>query len=93
MRETSTKLPPGMTMTVEVHDIVQLDPEKTKNPIFAGALMIVTEIKSWGVQGYVEVLGNGTDDPSGQAYYRAENGTFEPTGGKAVWVQAGMKQE
>lgn len=69
-------------MSVEVNDIVQLDPMKTANPAFRACLMIVTEVKKWGVQGYVQV----PTDGAGQAYYRAENGTFEPTGGKAVWI-------
>lgn len=70
---------------LQIHSIVQLDPEKTKNPMFAGCLMVVTEIKSWGVQGYVQGLGsNGIS--GGQAYYRAEHGTFEITCGRAVWV-------
>lgn len=62
-------------------DIVQLDPHTTHNPLFAGRLLVVTEVKPWGVQGYVHNAG--TD---GAAYYRAETGTFEPTGGRAPWV-------
>lgn len=68
---------------VNVGDIVQLDPFKTGNKMFAGCLMIVTEIKSWGVQGYVQSLGE-NQEPGGQAYYRAESGTFEPTKGQAI---------
>jgi hypothetical protein len=72
-------------MPVEMYDIVQLDPQLTENPMFAGCLMVVTEVKSWGVQGYVQSLGeNGS--PGGQAYYRAKEGTFESTGGRAVWA-------
>jgi hypothetical protein len=71
-------------MQIEVNDIVQLDPEKTKNKAFAGCLMVVSEVKGWGVQGYVQSLGT-REESGGQAYYRAETGTFEPTGGKAVW--------
>lgn len=70
---------------IEVGDIVQLDPEKTGNKAFAACLMVVTEVKSWGVQGYVQGLGT-REAQVGQAYYRADNGTFEPTGGKAVWT-------
>lgn len=65
-------------------DVVQLDPEQTKNPMFAGCMLVVTEVRAWGVQGYVQGLG--TDGKrAGQAYYRAETGTFEYVG-KAVWV-------
>ena len=69
-------------METEVHDIVQLDPEKTTNKTFAGRFMVVTEIKEWGVVGYIQPLEAG----AGGAYYRAETGTFKGTGGKAVWV-------
>lgn len=65
--------------------IVQLDPATTTNPMFGGCLMVVTEIKSWGVQGYVQGLG-ADGKCGGQAFYRAKFGTFEPTGGRAVWV-------
>ncbi len=72
-------------MQLTVDSIIQLDPIKTENKMFAGCLMVVTEIKSWGVQGYVQGLGK-DGDPAGQAYYRATTGTFELTGGHAVWV-------
>ena len=72
---------------MDIGDIVQLDPEKTINPAFRACLMVVSEVKSWGVQGYVQSLGASRDEAGGQAYYRAETGTFEPTGGKAVWVK------
>lgn len=70
---------------IEKDDIVQLDPEKTENPMFAGCLMVVTDVKSWGVQGYVQAFGT-RESSGGQAYYRASWGTFEPTGGKAIWL-------
>lgn len=71
---------------IEVGDIVQLDPQKTGNPAFAACFMVVTDLKEWGVQGYVQALGT-RDGPGGIAYYLAENGTFEkPINGKAVWM-------
>lgn len=45
-----------------VNDVVQLSPECGK---FAGCFMVVTEPKSFGAQGFVQVPGQG------QAYYRA----------------------
>ena len=72
---------------MDIGDIVQLDPEKTINPAFRACLLIVSDVKAWGVQGYVQILGANRGEIGGQAYYRAETGTFEPTGGKAVWVQ------
>jgi hypothetical protein len=48
--------------------------------IFCGSLMIVTEPRSWGAQGYVQIPGKG------QAYYRATWDRMEPTNGKAVFM-------
>lgn len=44
-------------------DIVQISPE-SKNEIFRGCLVIVSEPKSFGCQGYIQVPGEG------QAYVR-----------------------
>lgn len=70
---------------IEKFEIIQLCPVKTGNKMFAGCFMVVTEIKKWGVQGYVQSLGS-NGEPGGQAYYRAEWGTFEPTGALAPWA-------
>jgi hypothetical protein len=66
-------------------EIVQLDPERTKNPMFAGCFMVVTEPKTWGAQGYVQGLGEDMK-PGGQAYYRAKWEEMERTAGIAVWI-------
>lgn len=65
-------------------DIVQLNPETCRNPMFAACMMTVTEPKDWGAQGYVQSLGaNG--EPGGQAYYRANWDEMELVG-KAEWT-------
>jgi hypothetical protein len=69
-------------------DIVQLDPEKTTNPAFAGCLMIVSEVHTWGVMGYVQSVGETRTTGPSRAYYRAAKGTFIPTEGKAQWLPA-----
>jgi hypothetical protein len=74
-----------MSNPVVPGDIVQLDPDQTKNKMFAGCLMTVTEIKTWGVQGYVQALGE-NGEPGGAAYYRAVTGSYLPTGGSAPWL-------
>lgn len=71
---------------IKVGEIVQLSPENTKNEMFKACMMVVTEVKPWGVQGYVQSLGE-KQQMGGAAYYRAEHGTFERTGGMAVWVR------
>ena len=76
-----------MMHTIQVGDIVQLDPVTTTNPMFRGCMMVVTEVKGWGVQGYVQALGK-DETIGGQAYYRAVTGTFIRCG-LAYWVVGG----
>jgi len=52
--------------TLKVNDVVQIDPNKAQNKMFAGAFMVVAKMQTWGVQGYVVDLGS-----KGLAYYRA----------------------
>jgi hypothetical protein len=65
-------------MTIEIHDIVQVSPAYE---VFGGCLVVVTEVKSWGIQGYVQSAG-----VPGQQYIRLKTEDFEATGGKAPWV-------
>ena len=64
--------------------LVQLNPETVRNKMFAACIMVVTEPKSFGAQGYVQGLG-GNGDPGGQAYYRATWEEMEIVG-VAEWV-------
>ena len=69
---------------LEVGEIVQLSPETCRNKMFGGCLMVVSELKAWGAQGYVQALG--TDEArGGQAYYRAQWLEMERTGGTVMW--------
>lgn len=72
-----------------VGDIVQMNPETVGNKAFAGAMMVVTEVRAWGVQGYVQVLGT-RESIGGLAYYRAQFDEFKRTGGKAVWAMEAL---
>lgn len=67
----------GQFEAVSAGEIVQLNPKCGK---FAGCLIVVTRVESWGVVGYNQI-------PGGSAYYRAEWGEFEKTGGFAPYVQ------
>ncbi len=58
------------------HDIVQINPE---TPTFGGCFLVVTEVKDWGVMGYVSIPGGG------EAYYRARHDQYEPVNAEAVW--------
>ena len=78
---------------LENGQIVQLDPDKTKNKMFSACLMVISEVKPWGVQGYVQSLGT-NGEPGSQAYYRAETGTFLPLdNNKAPWVIGSLAED
>lgn len=63
---------------MNIGDIVQVNPDKE---MFGACLVVVTEVKTWGIQGYVQNAG-----VNGQAYIRLKNEDFEHTGGTAVWI-------
>lgn len=69
MKNKSKRWKPG--------SIIQIDPDYDE--LFGGCLMIVTEEKPWGAQGYFDVPGKG------RAYYRCkhENGVLV---GNAEWI-------
>ncbi len=64
--------------------LVQLNPETVKNKMFSACIMVVTEPKSFGAQGYVQGLGE-NGNPGGLAYYRATWEEMEIVG-VAEWV-------
>ncbi len=70
---------------LKIGEIVQINPAHTDQRDmvwFGGCLMIVTEPKPWGAQGYVQC-----PSTEGTAYYRCEFANMEPTGGMAVWTK------
>lgn len=71
-------------MNVEVRDVVQITDESHH---WFGALIIVSEIKSFGVQGFAPIPHN-DGSGTGQAYIRLETGKFERVG-KAVLAPHG----
>lgn len=82
----------GMTAGehLSIGEIVQLAPGACRSPVFSGCMMVVTELRSWGAQGYVQMTGaNG--EPGGQAYYRAIWAEMEATGGMAPFVVGGKE--
>lgn len=70
---------------LKIGEIVQLSPETCKNPMFRACLMVISEPKAFGAQGYVQALGE-HQGPGGQAYYRAGWEEMEQTGGHAPWL-------
>lgn len=58
---------------------MQINPEH--DDIFGGAFMVITEPKSWGAQGYVQMLEQGR----GLAYYRCPSHAMAFIG-RAEWT-------
>lgn len=71
---------------LKVGDLVQLDPQLVKNRMLANCIMVVTEPKSFGAVGYIQ-MGGKDGQPGGQAYYRAGWDEMELVG-LAYWVVA-----
>lgn len=68
---------------IKVFDIVQISPEvKHQNGFWAGNLLVVTEVKDWGVQGFCRT-------PEGNAYIRLTKHQFEKIG-TLVWEPIGL---
>lgn len=72
--------------TLKHGDLVQISPDTCKNKMFAACIMVVTEPKAFGAQGYVQ-MGGKDGEPGGQAYYRAGFDEMEFVG-HAEWVAA-----
>ena len=70
---------------LRIGEIVQLNPETVGNKSFAACLMVITELKEFGAQGYVQSLGT-RKGPGGAAYYRANWDEMEQTHGSAEWI-------
>lgn len=77
---------------LKVGEIVVLRPDTCRNRMFAGCLMVVTEPKFFGAQGYVQGLGE-DGEPAGQAYYRAQWDEMDETGGMSPWRPADESSE
>lgn len=68
---------------LKIGEIMQISPEGQHTPErFGGCLLVVTEPKPFGCQGYVKNAGS-----SGLAFIRVSWADMEPTGGMAVWQQ------
>lgn len=61
---------------LQAGDIVQItDPQHQWYP----ALIVVDEVKSWGIQGYTLIVTNGPE-PNGRAYIRLKSAVYERVG-------------
>ena len=68
-------------MTLEVGDIVQIDPGVET---FGGCLVTINEVSGSKVMAYAQVPG------SGQAYIFLQPGKYALTGGVAKWVAGNL---
>jgi hypothetical protein len=69
-------------MTLDVGDVVQIDPAMADS-FFAGCFMFVTEVKSWGAQGFIAIPGD-RDALPGRAYFRCKTEDMKRIG-RAAW--------
>lgn len=65
---------------LEPGDVIQINPEKNPNPLFAGLLAMVDEVKPWGCIAFVHTFAVGRDEGSGRAYIRLQIGDFARIG-------------
>ena len=65
--------------------IVWINPAHDK--VFGGCLMVVTEPKSWGAQGCVQIPGKG------ESYYRCAFESMEHTNGCAEWLVSSASRQ
>lgn len=75
---------PKQPYPLEPYDIVQVSPNYG-NSNWQGCLVVVTEVKNWGIKGYV-ILPGDPERPAAPAYVRIETGGFEHTGGRVEWA-------
>jgi hypothetical protein len=78
-----TELSPGA--------VVQINPDLAANPMFGACMVTVTEVKGWGVQGYVQALGEGGKG-GGLAYIRLKWEEIEYVG-QAQWIRGERENE
>ncbi|RJO62622.1 MAG: hypothetical protein C4542_02965 [Dehalococcoidia bacterium] len=69
---------------IAVGDVVQISPDCQTNPMFGACMLTVTELKSFGVMGFVQALGE-NGERGGQAYIRLRRDEYEYVG-KAAWT-------
>lgn len=66
-------------------DLFQINPNFVGNRAFAGCFLVATEIKTWGIQGYVQALGESRAERGGQAFIRIDWEDIEYIG-RAIWA-------
>lgn len=77
---------------VQPGDVIQCDPKTSR---WGPVLVIVEEVRPWGVQGYFMMparVGGGPTTIEGRAYVRVKSGEFVRIG-RATWVAYSVKNE
>ena len=69
--------------TFEPGNIIQITDPSDK---WYSCLIIISEVKSWGIQGYITIPRN-DGEPLGQAYYRLKWGQFERVGNVEIFIK------
>lgn len=74
-------------MAIEIGDVVQIDPASDER--FGGSFMQVTEVKPWGVKGFVPIPA--TPRPQ-MAFYRCEFQSLAKVG-PASWIHRDLEAD
>ena len=75
---------------LHIHDLVQINPDYDE--IFGGHLLVVTEPKEWGCQGYIIGRIIGAVEFNGRAYLRVKWEDMEYVG-HLVWVETEREED
>lgn len=73
-----------MRQGIREGSVVQLNPDECKNPMLAGCMLTVTLVRNWGVQGYIQEVGENGKQGT-QVHYRARWVEIERVG-SAPWM-------
>ena len=81
----------GEIAKIKIGSVVQVSPDKQKDGFFPGCFMLVTEVNSWGVQGFVAIPEKRGVMPN-EAFFRAKFDEVELIG-DAVFVPESLLEE
>jgi hypothetical protein len=73
-----------MSKPVEPGDLIQVN--EAGPPLWFRVILVVDEVKSWGVQAYVTIPGARGSVPAGDAFMRLEWSEFDLVGAKSLFV-------
>ena len=76
--------PTEADVPLKAGDVVQIKPEH--DDVFRGCLMVITEPRAWGAQGYISIPKPSSEGGATVAYYRCSSENFIKRGGTAPYI-------